>query len=90
MDTLDGKHDVAIFREGKPRAARLSLCGAPHDFLTFSALCSAHRDVKPRHLFCVIGTDYGVLHTPAGDWRVWGSASGARRAAKRYASHKES
>lgn len=35
--------------------------------------------------YCVIGTAYGHLHTTSGDVRTWGSYSGARRAAKRYA-----
>ena len=34
--------------------------------------------------FCVIGTDYGYLHTSGGDIRTWGSYSGARRAARDY------
>lgn len=36
--------------------------------------------------FCVIGTDYGYLHTSGGDVRTWGSYSGAYRAAKAYRS----
>ena len=34
--------------------------------------------------FCVIGTAYGYWHTSGGDVRVWQTASGAYRAAKRY------
>lgn len=34
--------------------------------------------------FCVIGTAYGFWHTSGGDVRTWQTASGARRAAKRY------
>lgn len=34
--------------------------------------------------FCVIGTQYGYLHTSGGDIRTWQTASGARKAAKRY------
>ena len=90
METLDGTHDISILRQGPPRVAMLSLCGAPHDHLTFSALCGAHPGAKPRRLFCVIGTDYGVLHTCGGDWRTWRSESGARKAAKAYIANKES
>jgi TctA family transporter len=35
--------------------------------------------------YCVIGTNYGYLHTTGGDVRTWRSYSGARRAAKNYA-----
>ena len=31
--------------------------------------------------FIVIGTEYGYIHTSAGDVRTWRSYSGARRAA---------
>jgi hypothetical protein len=34
--------------------------------------------------YCVIGTDYGHLHTAGGDVRTWGSYSGAHKAAKAY------
>lgn len=34
--------------------------------------------------YCVIGTNYGYIHTVGGDVRVWGSYSGAYRAAKNY------
>jgi hypothetical protein len=34
--------------------------------------------------YCVIGTDYGYIHTSAGDVRVWNSRSGAYKAAKDY------
>ena len=34
--------------------------------------------------YCVIGTQYGYIHTRAGDLRVWGSYSGAYKAAKNY------
>ena len=34
--------------------------------------------------FCVIGTEYGYMHTTAGDVRTWASYSGARKAAQRY------
>ena len=34
--------------------------------------------------YCVIGTAYGYLHTSAGDVRTWKTASGARRAARKY------
>ncbi len=34
--------------------------------------------------YCVIGTDYGFIHTRAGDVRVWNSKSGAYKAAKNY------
>jgi hypothetical protein len=37
-----------------------------------------------RTLFCVIGTEYGHLHTTSGEVRVWRSYSGARKALKRY------
>ena len=29
------------------------------------------------YLFCLIGTDYGYMHTSGGDVRTWGSYSGA-------------
>ena len=34
--------------------------------------------------YAVCGTEYGYLHTTAGDVRTWNSYSGARRAAKNY------
>jgi hypothetical protein len=34
--------------------------------------------------FAVIGTSYGHLHTTSGDWATWKTASGARKAIKRY------
>ena len=36
--------------------------------------------------YCVIGTDYGHIHTTGGDVRVWGSYSGAYRAMRNYVS----
>lgn len=36
------------------------------------------------YLYCVIGTEYGYIHTTAGDLRTWKSYSGARRAARNY------
>ena len=35
--------------------------------------------------YCVIGTQYGYLHTTSGDVRTWSSYSGARRVARAYA-----
>jgi hypothetical protein len=34
--------------------------------------------------FAVVGTNYGYIHTTAGDIRTWASYSGARRAARNY------
>lgn len=34
--------------------------------------------------FCVIGTEYGFIHTCLGAVRLWGSYSGARRVARNY------
>lgn len=34
--------------------------------------------------YCVIGTQYGYLHTSGGYIRTWGSVSGARKAIARY------
>jgi hypothetical protein len=34
--------------------------------------------------YCVIGTEYGYIHTTGGDLRTWKSYSGARRAARNY------
>jgi len=36
--------------------------------------------------YCVIGTMYGFIHTSGGGVRTWKTASGARRAAKKYVS----
>lgn len=36
--------------------------------------------------YCVIGTQYGHIHTTGGDVRTWGSYSGAYRASKNYVS----
>ncbi len=36
--------------------------------------------------YCVIGTQYGHIHTSSGDVKTWGSYSGARRAARLYVS----
>lgn len=43
-----------------------------------------HADGHPR--FCVVGTEYGYLHTAGGDVRTWRSKSGAQRAIRNYAS----
>lgn len=34
--------------------------------------------------YCVIGTQYGYIHTTGGDLLTWKSYSGARRAARNY------
>lgn len=34
--------------------------------------------------YVVIGTNYGYIHTSAGDVRTWNSKSGAYRAARNY------
>jgi len=39
-----------------------------------------------KYVYCVIGTQYGHWHTSAGDVRTWRTASGARKAVKRYIS----
>jgi hypothetical protein len=90
MEKIDAISAVDT-RAGGVRAVALSLCGN-HDYLTFAGACdcdgvmSAWRGggsaTKTR--FAVIGTPYGFLHTSAGDWRLWKSASGARRAAAKY------
>lgn len=36
--------------------------------------------------YIVIGTVYGHIHTSGGDVKTWGSYSGARTAARKYAS----
>ena len=36
--------------------------------------------------FCVVGTEYGHIHTTSGDVKTWGSYSGAYRAMKNYRS----
>lgn len=40
--------------------------------------------LAPEVRYAVCGTEYGYLHTTAGDVRTWGSYSGARKAAKAY------
>lgn len=37
-----------------------------------------------KYEYCVIGTQYGHIHTIGGDVRTWKTASGARHAIKRY------
>jgi hypothetical protein len=34
--------------------------------------------------YCVLGTNYGYLRTTSGDVRIWKSASGAYRVARKY------
>jgi len=34
--------------------------------------------------YCIIGTDYGHIHTTGGDVRTWRSQSGARRFLRHY------
>lgn len=34
--------------------------------------------------FCIIGTQYGYIHTTSGDVRTWRSASGAYRFLRTY------
>ena len=58
--------------------------GPDHD-ATLSAMHSGKPQVARRGiLFCLIGTEYGYLHTVSGDWRTWVTYSGARRALLRY------
>lgn len=38
------------------------------------------------YAYCVIGTEYGYIHTSGGDVRIWKTYSGARRAAVNYRS----
>lgn len=52
------------------------------------------RQVKPQvarfhmgngvYRYCIIGTEYGHIHTAEGDVRTWKSYSGARRWLTRY------
>ncbi len=81
METINGINEINL-RDGKPRAARLSLAGKRCDYMTFSGLSDC--TLPPRILYCVIGTAYGYLHNSSGDIRTWKTASGARRAAKAY------
>lgn len=81
MQTIANRDGISL-REGPPRAVRLSLCSA-HNYLTFSGECTC-RYKSILFKFAVIGTPYGWLHSTSGDPRQWGSASGARTAAKRY------
>lgn len=37
-----------------------------------------------KYEYCVIGTQYGHIHTTGGDVRTWKSCSGARRFARNY------
>jgi hypothetical protein len=47
--------------------------------------CVARFHVTPTDVrYCIIGTQYGYLHTTGGDVRTWGSYSGALQALKRY------
>lgn len=39
---------------------------------------------KGVYRFCIIGTQYGHIHTTGGDVRTWATASGARRFLKTY------
>ena len=83
MQTATRREDIA-FRKGEPRPVRVLLCAA-HPFLTFAGECGCNREeTATKERFIVAGTDYGYLHTSAGDMRFWRSASGARRAAKLY------
>lgn len=58
-------------RTGPPRAVR-----AP-DFIYHSSVPASQRT-----LWVVAGTDYGYLHTAAGDIRTWKTRSGAAKKAK--------
>ena len=40
--------------------------------------------VSGGYRYCVIGTQYGHIHTTAGDIRTWATYSGARRAMIAY------
>lgn len=42
------------------------------------------RVTDSEYRYCVIGTDYGHLHTISGDVKTWKSYSGAHKAAKNY------
>lgn len=43
--------------------------------------------VTPTDLrYCIIGTEYGHIHTSSGDVRVWRSKSGAYRFLRQYLS----
>lgn len=46
--------------------------------------CVLHKGTAPEYRYCVIGTQYGYIHTSCGDVRTWKSYSGARRFARNY------
>ena len=71
-------------RGGYPRAVKLALCANHGGYFTFAGECAcAEKSVV--YKFAVIGTDYGWLHNTAGEVKTFLSESGARRAAKCYA-----
>jgi len=46
--------------------------------------------VTPTDLrYCIIGTDYGHIHTTAGDVRTWRSKSGAYRYLREYLDYRK-
>ena len=71
-------------RVGAPRAVKLTLCGNHGGYFTFAGECSCTEKAVVDK-FAVIGTAYGWLHNTAGEVKTFLSESGARRAAKCYA-----
>lgn len=64
-------------REGKPRIAAFK---ASWTYTDARGYIGMRHGIK----YCIIGTDYGYLHTIAGDIRTWNSESGARQHLRRH------
>ena len=84
METIRDRTNEVItsLRAGLPRPVKITLC-RNHDCMTFSGECSCTNG-REKTLYAVIGTDYGFLHTSAGDVHTWTAPGGAYRAARAY------
>lgn len=70
MITFESGMDIRCRHVSVPTVARLRI------YSDFGA--------TEEYRFCVIGTQYGYLHTSGGDVRTWQTYSGARRAIRNY------
>lgn len=80
MITFESGIDIRCRGAAKPTVAKIRTDN-PNDVFRQIAL---RNGALPVYRFCVIGTDYGHIHTTGGDVRTWRSYSGARRAANKY------
>ncbi len=71
-------HNTIQAREGEPRVIAVRI-RTDTPFLTFAGEREGSTAANTVVRYAIVGTDYGWLHTSAGDKRFWRSRSGAAR-----------